>query len=600
MTLTYGYDSIGRLSTLQSNFVGATHPSSLASSASHDAFNNLTGLNLGTNESEVNTYDVRNRQVSSTVTSVATNTKLYSYNVATAAGAAGYALDGQILSVQDSVNGGWTYQYDQLNRISGATATSGHYFGTVLSWIYDRFGNHVQGQYQYGVGNMPTVVNAPNNRLSGLQYDAAGNVINDGFNSYIYDAENRLISTVISPTYGGGTATYSYDADGRRIHRITPQFTGSYIYDFLGKHIADVSATGGVIVGEVYADGRHLATYNPGYGALFFIHTDWLGTERARSLYNGATPAFETCASFPYGDTMDCSGTDVSPIHFTGKERDPETGNDYFNVRYYASAVGRMMSPDPANAGAMPTEPQAWNMYVYAFNNPLRSTDPTGSYMCRDSSNMRCESKLDIAFTDTLNNAIDTAQQMKNEFGYLNPQQFSDTLNALLAYGGKDVDNGVYINFRDQSTPGGTDAFIGTPSKTNEYGQDIEVSFDSEAFKASPSWENQMNVAHEGSHVVDAEKWAKAGFSSAANPTRRDTEYRAYGISTNMAIAAGQTYLVSTVKGQMFWYWWSKSACATYNEKIGRPTMIEWAGTILNKDMAAQTFQNTTNPALHH
>ena len=33
--------------------------------------------------------------------------------------------------------------------------------------------------------------------------------------------------------------------------------------------------------------------------------------------------------------------------HFTGKERDTESGNDYFSARYYASSMGRFMSPDP-------------------------------------------------------------------------------------------------------------------------------------------------------------------------------------------------------------------------------------------------------------
>jgi RHS repeat-associated protein len=36
-----------------------------------------------------------------------------------------------------------------------------------------------------------------------------------------------------------------------------------------------------------------------------------------------------------------------NPHHFTGKERDTESGNDYFGARYYASSMGRFMSPDP-------------------------------------------------------------------------------------------------------------------------------------------------------------------------------------------------------------------------------------------------------------
>ena len=42
------------------------------------------------------------------------------------------------------------------------------------------------------------------------------------------------------------------------------------------------------------------------------------------------------------------------------------------------STMGRFLSPDPHNAGAIPTSPQTWNAYVYVSNNPLTLTDPTG------------------------------------------------------------------------------------------------------------------------------------------------------------------------------------------------------------------------------
>jgi RHS repeat-associated protein len=64
---------------------------------------------------------------------------------------------------------------------------------------------------------------------------------------------------------------------------------------------------------------------------------------------------------------------------YTGKERDTESGNDYFGARYYASTMGRWMSPDPVFASAARVmDPQQWNMYAYARNNPLSITDPTG------------------------------------------------------------------------------------------------------------------------------------------------------------------------------------------------------------------------------
>jgi RHS repeat-associated protein len=62
----------------------------------------------------------------------------------------------------------------------------------------------------------------------------------------------------------------------------------------------------------------------------------------------------------------------------SGKERDAESGLDYFLARYYSGAQGRFTSPDIA--GPDLTNPQTLNKYRYALNNPLRYTDPNGLY----------------------------------------------------------------------------------------------------------------------------------------------------------------------------------------------------------------------------
>jgi len=85
---------------------------------------------------------------------------------------------------------------------------------------------------------------------------------------------------------------------------------------------------------------------------------------------------------------MTGSGTCASAVclprsRSTGKERDAESGNDYFGARYYASSMGRWMSPDWApNAQAVPyadfTHPQTLNLYQYMRNNPLGGADADG------------------------------------------------------------------------------------------------------------------------------------------------------------------------------------------------------------------------------
>lgn len=66
---------------------------------------------------------------------------------------------------------------------------------------------------------------------------------------------------------------------------------------------------------------------------------------------------------------------------FTGKERDAETGMDYFGARYFSGAQGRFTSPDPLLSSGRPDNPQSWNRYAYVLNNPLRYTDPSGLYV---------------------------------------------------------------------------------------------------------------------------------------------------------------------------------------------------------------------------
>jgi len=71
----------------------------------------------------------------------------------------------------------------------------------------------------------------------------------------------------------------------------------------------------------------------------------------------------------------------------TGKERDAESGNDYFKYRYYASSMGRWLSPDwAAKEDPVPyatfDDPQSLNLYAYVRNNPLSRMDGDGHWDC--------------------------------------------------------------------------------------------------------------------------------------------------------------------------------------------------------------------------
>jgi RHS repeat-associated protein len=62
----------------------------------------------------------------------------------------------------------------------------------------------------------------------------------------------------------------------------------------------------------------------------------------------------------------------------TGKERDAESGLDDFGARYFGSSLGRFMSSDGPFSDQNNENPQSWNLYTYARNNPLRFTDADG------------------------------------------------------------------------------------------------------------------------------------------------------------------------------------------------------------------------------
>jgi RHS repeat-associated protein len=78
----------------------------------------------------------------------------------------------------------------------------------------------------------------------------------------------------------------------------------------------------------------------------------------------------------PFGE--DTGALTGDPRRFTGKELDAETALHYFGARYYRNVWGRFTTADPEHVGGNIQDPQSWNAYAYARNNPLRFVDPDG------------------------------------------------------------------------------------------------------------------------------------------------------------------------------------------------------------------------------
>jgi RHS repeat-associated protein len=92
------------------------------------------------------------------------------------------------------------------------------------------------------------------------------------------------------------------------------------------------------------------------------------------------TPFGAVTCSAPSGGTA-CSSPD--PRQFAEAERDKENGLDYLGARYYANQIGRFTAVDPGHVAGDISNPQSWNGYTYAQNNPLRFADPLGTEPCQ-------------------------------------------------------------------------------------------------------------------------------------------------------------------------------------------------------------------------
>ncbi len=155
---------------------------------------------------------------------------------------------------------------------------------------------------------------------------------------------------------------------------------------------------------EVNRTGRYVRVQLAGSGSLAlaelqiwsaaaklqWLVADQLGTPRLVVDKSGSLASVSRHDYLPFGEEL-FAGTagrttaqGYSPADglrqkFTTKERDNETGLDFFEARYYAGTQGRFTSADPLyiEMGRL-ADPQQFNLYTYTRNSPLKFIDPTG------------------------------------------------------------------------------------------------------------------------------------------------------------------------------------------------------------------------------
>ena len=258
---------------------------------------------------------------------------------------------------------------------------------------YDGSGNrHSEQIHERGsVNTYIYTVYSHSNRMKcngryAYKYDENGNLIKKGTNytihedqvtihsegewwEYEYDLLNRLMSVQKN---GQFVAAYVYDWAGRRVKRMgAERGTEYFIYNQWGQLFYE--ECGNEYHEHVYAIGDLFARVDGKIGdqcsrSTYFYHSDHIGSVEAITDING--DVVWMCDYTAFGRMISTRGTlDGRPM-FTGKDYDMEVGLYYYNARWYDPDTGRFISEDPAQDGL--------NWYVYAGNNPLKYTDPTG------------------------------------------------------------------------------------------------------------------------------------------------------------------------------------------------------------------------------
>jgi RHS repeat-associated protein len=357
VTLTYdaGATASDRLKELTSH-ISTEDPLKLVQSVQDNAAGQVTGRALNNGLiAETRAFNSRNQlaRIAAAANSATLLDMSYGY---------GSGNDGRIRSRTDAVQPehSASYTFDAIGRL---TAVSGGDSSWGIAWTLDQYGNRTT---QTPTGLASSRLGSPSltytdNKVSGLGYDAAGNMTNDGVggHNYTYDAENRLIQV------DSGAIQYAYDYAGRRIKKTSSGVSTYYFYGLTGLTSEFSTSTTQSEVTQAATTDRFQYRIGEQTGtAVMLVGSD--GTPR------------ENNRVFPFGEPWLSFEASNNSEKFTTYQHDGESGLEYAMARYYAGGSGRFMTPDPGHVGANVGDPQSWNAYVYALNDPINSSDPSG------------------------------------------------------------------------------------------------------------------------------------------------------------------------------------------------------------------------------
>ena len=348
-SISYAYDAIGRRTSM-------TVSGQPAVNYNYDGNSRLAGINTiinGVGQGFSLAYDALGRRISLTLpNSVTTN-----------------------------------YSYDNASRLLDITHQNLTQVIERLVYGYDAKGNRTSmervgvpvklpnpaSNINYNQANQMLTFQPETQSAKNMVYDENGNMTSVtngcGTTNYIWNARNQLIGiNGFDSACASLTASFKYDALGRRTEKTVNAKTTQYLYDGLDivQEIENSVVTANYV--RTMNIDEPLARIKADVSVRYY-QQDALGSVIALTDDTGAV---KTQYSYdPYGGVAVVGEVSDNPFQYTGRENDG-TGLYYYRARYYSPELQRFIREDPIKfRGGI-------NFYRYTFNNPLVFIDPLG------------------------------------------------------------------------------------------------------------------------------------------------------------------------------------------------------------------------------